>query len=419
LKKILQESYKKLMIEHKVFIIFTLLFLTAIFALENFNQRFWLHDFKVYYLAAKALVEGTPVYGVAFGLSTGFYKYSPFTLLLFTPSLLFDFYTAIVIQFFVITITTVVTFLLIQKIINSYLLNTTLLNINIVLLIALLCVFRHLFRELHLGNLNMIIVCLLSLGLLFTLKSKYILSGIFIGMVVLIKPYFLLLMLPFLIYGKVKTIVSTGLTVIISIIVSFGILGFTKGLSLYQEWLNSMIAHGTYLVSYETIFSLLKSYLFPNIPNIFQVVIILLVTILYLLFFLQLKKEANNNQNKVELNNKSFIIGFFILLSIIPNLLLTDTEHFLFTLPLILYIMNNLFINKNKVEITVFVIFILLYAAFSSDILGNVFTDKIDSLGMLGLGNLCLIGFSLYLLFKNQNTLINNKQIQKKAIENS
>lgn len=413
MNKTYSEFFQKIIIENKYFVSITLFIFTAIFTLENLNDRFWLNDFKVYYLAAKSLVEGTPVYGVSFGLSTGFYKYSPFTLLLFTPGLLFNFSTAIVIQYFVISLSTIASILLIQNIINKYLFNTTLLNKNLILMLAFVCVFRHLFREVHMGNLNMIIVLMLNLGLLFTLKSKYILSGICIGIVVLIKPYFLLLMLPFLIYGKLKTIVSTGLTIVVAVIIPFLIFGFSQGLSLHQNWLNSMLAHNTYLYSYETIFSLLKMYLFTNIPNVFQVIIIATLIIIYLFVFLNLKNKAKSNEKKELLNNSNFIVGFLVLLAIIPNLLITDTEHFLFTTPLILYILNYLFINKNKVETTVFIIIILLYAAFTTDVIGNVFTNKIDSMGMLGLSNLFIIGFSIYIIFKNKipQSLANNSKI--------
>ena len=394
--------FKKLIIENKYFVGITLFIFIAIFALQNYNERFWLYDFKVYYLAAKSLVEGTPIYGVAFGLNTGFYKYSPFTLILFTPALLFNFSTATVIQYFVISFVTIASFLLIQNIISKYIFDTTLLNKNLIMILAFIGVFRHLFREVHMGNVNMIIVLLLNLGLLFTLKSKYILSGICIGIVVLIKPYFLLLMLPLLIYGKLKTIVSTGLTVVVAVIIPFLIFGFSQGLSLHQNWLNSMLAHSSYLFSYETIFSLLKMYLFENIPNVFQVIIIAMVIILFLFVFLNLKNKAKSNEKKELLNNSNFIVGFLILLAIIPNLLITDTEHFLFATPLVLYIINYLFINKNKVENAVFVFIILLYAAFTTDVLGNVFTNKIDSMGMLGLSNLFIIGFSIYIIIKNK-----------------
>jgi len=53
--------------------------------LEVVNGRFWLNDLKVYVMAADALRQGQPVYGLPFGLDTGFYKYAPGVLYLFLP----------------------------------------------------------------------------------------------------------------------------------------------------------------------------------------------------------------------------------------------------------------------------------------------------------------------------------------------
>ncbi|MBK7618262.1 MAG: hypothetical protein IPJ10_02835 [Flavobacteriales bacterium] len=48
-----------------------------LFVLEHVNGRFWLNDFRVYYGAGEALLNGEPLYGVAHGLGTGMFKYAP------------------------------------------------------------------------------------------------------------------------------------------------------------------------------------------------------------------------------------------------------------------------------------------------------------------------------------------------------
>ena len=52
---------KQLVIKNKGFVIFSTLFFILSFIIENINGRFWLNDFKVYYLAAQALLEGKEV----------------------------------------------------------------------------------------------------------------------------------------------------------------------------------------------------------------------------------------------------------------------------------------------------------------------------------------------------------------------
>ena len=55
------------------------------YILQNVNDRFWMNDLVVAYTAAQQLLSGQQIYGKAFGLGSGFYKYSPFTLFLFIP----------------------------------------------------------------------------------------------------------------------------------------------------------------------------------------------------------------------------------------------------------------------------------------------------------------------------------------------
>ena len=55
------------------------------YALEWTNGRAQMADFRVYYDAANALLHSDTLYGKAFGVSSGFYKYSPFACIPFIP----------------------------------------------------------------------------------------------------------------------------------------------------------------------------------------------------------------------------------------------------------------------------------------------------------------------------------------------
>ena len=76
------------------FILFASIIFAAVFIVEKINGRFWLNDFRVYYSAAQALVNHQQVYGIPFGLQTGFFKYSPFVAILFVPYTFFPFEVA-------------------------------------------------------------------------------------------------------------------------------------------------------------------------------------------------------------------------------------------------------------------------------------------------------------------------------------
>ncbi len=414
MKKNFLEILKKTVSENKWFILFSVFFFCLIFTLENINGRFWLYDFKVYYLAAKALVSGNQVYGIPFGLDTGFYKYSPFTLLTFTPYCLFPFFTASCIHFTVISFATILSVLAIQKILTHSVFSINLQKKNLIMSISIICIVRHLFRELHMGNVNIIIVMLLSSGLLLSLKNKSLLSGILIGLAIMIKPYFIILLLPMFFYKKTKTILSVGITILFSISITFLILGFSNSINLHKNWLTAMLGHNSYITSNDTLQSIFNYYFNAGLSNSFQLYVLIFVVITYSLFTLFSKKIQQTLT--IPDNNKQlpFVIGYFVLFAVIPNILLTDTEHFLFSLPLILFLLNYLFISKNYLSVCLFVLLIFFYSGNSSDIMGNELADKIDKMGLLGISNILLIIFSLRVV----SILKNQKLKQKLVLQN-
>ena len=84
---------------HKVYILIMALVFIAFGVIEAVNKRFWLHDFQVYYDAATNFFSGETVYGIPFGLGSGYYKYSPFGLFIFYPLTLVPFSIAKVYYF--------------------------------------------------------------------------------------------------------------------------------------------------------------------------------------------------------------------------------------------------------------------------------------------------------------------------------
>jgi len=381
---------------NKGFVVFSIVLFFLIYILENINHRFWLNDYKVYYEAAKALREGRQVYGIPFGLETGYYKYSPLIAMLFIPFSLLPYYLASSIHYLVIAIVSISVILLSMKMINTYVFKTVPNKSNILMILSLLAIMRHLFRELHLGNLNMIIVFILSLGLLYSFRSKYLYSGICMGLAIMIKPYFLLLIIPFILYKQFRTVWYTGVTLAVSFLIPMIFFGFKDGLGLHQEWFAAMQAHSTYLNSSETIQSIIQYYFYAGLPDIFQLLIIGMVVILYFWYFIFTKSKDIENTDNEYVDSKYMFVGFFCLLAIIPNILITDTEHFLFALPLIVLLIHHLSFTKNYLEIGLFALLILLPSCNTPDLLGHDLANKFDKMGMLGLTNLGIIAFAVY-----------------------
>ena len=112
------------------------------------------------------------------------------------------------------------------------------------------------------------------------------------------------------------------------------------------------------------------------------------------------EKIGNNAKGTGERN---FIIEWFLLMSIIPNVMKTDTEHFLASIPVITFIIYYIAVSKRFWLIPLMVILIFFYGGNSQDALGRDFSSKLFSMGLIGISNLLLILMTmlLYQDFRN------------------
>lgn len=393
------------------FILFSGLIFVLIFCVENINHRFWLNDFRVYYLAAKAFIGDEQVYGISFGLGTGFFKYSPMTLLLFTPYTIVSIQVANIIHFIINASCAIASFLVIEQIIVEHLFVPKTKRTHLLLMIVFFCVLNHLFREVHLGNINMVIVLLLSIALSLVLKSKSITAGFLLALVIITKPYFIFFcLLPLLLHRRIKTILSVFVFLLIFFVVPAVFIGFTKNISLHQQWLSAMFEHSSYLYSNHTIVSLIQFYFYPVIPYKVTYYLIVLVGLLYIIYFWLNNQADNKNSNVSLLKNKSFIIQYFLLIAVVPNLLITDTEHFLFALPLITILVFFLSTSKNYILVGCFILLVFLYGGNSPDLLGKELSSQIENHGLLGLSNLIIILSVIYIYSRNKNKWISENR---------
>jgi hypothetical protein len=377
------------------FIMFATVLLAAIFTIEKINGRFWLNDFKVYYSAAQSLLNGEQVYGTPFGLDTGFYKYSPFVAMLFVPYTFFPYEIAIIIHFLILSAATILSIIILGKLIGRYFQPVKTKTENLLMSLALVCILLHLVRELHLGNINMLLLLLASSGLIFSVQSKDIFSGICVGLAIIIKPYFLVLVLPFLAAGRWRALISIGATAAVSFLIPMLALGYTRNILLYDQWMDSMREHSTYLSSNHTIQSLLNNYFGVQTGKFFFYFLIATIFsgYFFLYFFLR-----NREESSVQFY---FISGYFCLLGLIPNLVITDTEHFLLSLPLIIILLCYVSEKKKPWLIAAFIILVFFYEGNSTDLLGKNLSQRFEEAGLLGISNLIIIGAVLALNFFN------------------
>ena len=356
---------------------------------ETSLNRFDTDDFKVFYLAAKALINGNEVYGVAFGLDTGFYKYSPFTLMLFTGYTLFSYKEASIIHFAIVAISGITSIFLMESIVDKYLFKIKKKNL-LAFIFIFLGILIHLIRDLHMGNTNAILVLLLVLALKLSLESRQIAAGILLALAILTKPYFIILMLPFLLAKKYKVFFSTAISGTVFTLSTGLILGFSESFTLHTQWIQEMLRHSVYLYSPYTIPYLLDYYLGFSALGKIQFPFFGLMILGVSAYFWYQQKSDHSAENMTK-SNRTLIFFYFILIAIIPSLLITDVEHFIFSMPLIAILVYALKKKPNYYLIALMVITILIFGGNSSDLVGNELTLKIKFWGWVGIGNILFI----------------------------
>ncbi len=371
----------------KNFLIFSGLILLFILIIENVNQRFWLNDFKVYYLAAEAFLTHQPVYGEVFGESTGFYKYSPVLLYLFAPATAFGFFTAAIVHY-LITCVALCTGLLVTVRLISEETNWKIKNPTWVLTFSFIALLNHFFRELHLGNVNAILVSVL-VSAFYLYRRKQTASAAFgFALCLLFKPYFILLLIPFLITRQWRLILY-GLAWLAGLIALFFVVrGPAEALSLHKAWFASMLDHNVMLQSANTVPFLIGLLVGAPVPALL-VSGITFVLLLSCWYFLSKKLSSTFSE---------FFL-FVSLLALLPNLLITDTEHFLFSYPLIVFL---IFYGQNadRVFRLALIGVLVMYGANSPEIFGTEVSDALEHHGMLGAANLLLVIMSFWVMRK-------------------
>ncbi len=381
------------------FILFAALILIAFFVLENLNQRFWLNDFKVYYDAAHAFLNDSPVYGVNFSLGSGNYKYSPFVLFEFIPFTFFSFNVAAVLFYFLLTCIIIVSFVFCWKMVCSYVFQDEIKSPNTFLAIMFVCTLNNIQRELHLGNINFIMVTMLIFAMFLMIKQKYIYAGIFLAMVIITKPFFVLLLLLLVLRRQYIALASFAVSLILFLLAPILFVGMQQNILLHKEWIYTMILHADSFPSNTTFDQLIRIHIWQEAPSIFQYIVIVVACILFsaLSIFNQLKENKLKEKEKLVASN--FIIEWFVMIALMPNLFRTDWQHFLMTFPLLMVLLRSIWKEKNYWLVAAFVVLAFFYGGNTEELIGDTISDYLIQSGSIGIANIFIIAFSLVMYF--------------------
>jgi hypothetical protein len=368
----------------KRFTILVVLLCLGYYALEWFNGRAQMADFRVYYDAASALMHGDVVYGKAFGVSSGFYKYSPFACIPFIPLALLPYPIASGLYYLVTTAAIVFFSLRISTYISG---SASSLRLPI---LTGLFLMDHLERELHLGNVNLLLlIALFELYLLLS-SGKERKAGMLYGVVLLFKPHFILL-LPYLLWKRrAEAAAVTGLTLLTGLLLPTVGLGWHGNAQLIQQWLSAMSDHNLALQkSPNTLYGLLNTCFFHGQAGGSLVILTLAAVVGFYVY-----KLYRNDRSEGQTWSRSIRFSeFFLLVALVPNLVHTDTEHFMWVWPLLAFTIHAAMqpsLEQRNLIIGLLVLAFIPFALNSPDIVGRDVQRLFDE-GGLGLANIVLL----------------------------
>lgn len=363
----------------------------AYFVMGKLNGRDQMADFRVYHDAAQCWSSNEPMYGQSFGVSSGFYKYSPIASVPFLPFTLVEYPVSSAMYYILISLLFLV-FTAVLLNYQEYLLHLPRARAWLLVIFSLF-IADHVERELHLGNVNVLLMLFAVFLFISFDKGNKILSGLFLAVVLLYKPHFLILFVWFAWKNEWKILLSCVLFVLAGIFLPAIWTGWSHNLELLGQWFHAVQDHNVHLYeSPNTIYGMINSLVLSHIglkAGFYFVFVMLALIAFSFLFWIRWKKVSSKQFEYLQ---------YFVLIALIPNLVHTDTEHFMWSFPLIAYVWGTM-LNYN-VSNKLFIILMMClafvpYTINSPDIVGRELSKMMDEGGLLGLANLLIISSAI------------------------
>lgn len=355
------------------------------------NGRFHQWDFQVYYGAAADWLSDGEVYGQSYGLSSGFYKYSLTALIPFVPFTFLPYFWASTLYYFVLL------FLMVKmmqkwakwlKCANSYW------SITAVFWMTLVYFGDHLERELFLGNINFLLLVLLMWFWYQIQFAKWKWAGWILAFVCLVKPHFVITLPLVILLKQWDLLKHFGIAILSLFLLPVVFCGPIDFFELNQAWFKTMAAHNAALYQspntfYGIFYSIVSQWISqPKMGYVFVVLLFVGLLILILWFYWQKLIKAN------------LTILFFLIFALVPSLTHTDTEHFLFSMPLFLFILFSIEKTEKVGVIYIALFFAMIPFLFNSpDLIGKKWSLRMDE-GGLGWANFILISLFFIRVFQ-------------------
>ncbi len=368
--------------------IFFILFVTLMEFVEIKNHKFWTNDFEVYYGATKDYFSGNNPYIKNYGLDTGFFKYPPTTLYFFGLAILFKYFFAQIIHILILSISFLISIFLLKKLIFSES-DKTQKSTSGIYFLGFVFIVIHIAREFHMGNVNLILLGLFSFGLWYLKQQKQLYVAIFWSIMVVLKPIVILAFIPLFFFKQWRTMIYMVMLGLLFLAFPIVFSGWNGNILLWKFWFASVAKHGEYLSSENSLTYLTEFYLKIKsawIPSLIGLIVLVSTMVISIL--------------KGRKTNRDIVIWSIVLLAFTPNFFVTDTEHFVLSLPLLLLLVYEIMKTNNIIYWILFVLLVAPFSLNSNDILGRNISDFLDKIGLMGISNIGFICFFLVLYYK-------------------
>ena len=384
------------MLKKYFWILFIVLFSLAALTAEKINSRLYMSEYKVYHRTAKRIVNKENIYSVK---QDGHYvfKYSTTSGIYFIPISFIPLKYAKYIYWLALTILLCIGVNVLYKLIdNKYKIGA---NKNSIIILSIIAVIAHIFRELHLGQVNMLLLVMYITLIYFLQQKSKILFALMLSISVFLKP-FGLIFFPYLLIKKEYKIILTSL-IFIFILALLPLLFYPNWhdfSNLYFDWINelkvelnkkqALLADGNH-----TVFSVFARYtplkfILVNqiIEKVYQALVLIIIGAG---LFIEFRKKNHNSD---------IVYQMILLISIIPLLAFTTYNLFIFELPIILYLIY-FFKDLNITQKIMVVIGCILIGGNIHEITGSALRDYLIGISVYTFGTISLI--TALILFKN------------------
>ncbi len=365
-----------------IFGLFLLIFTTLMVVVEIKNGRFWTNDLKVYYEASIDYFKGNNPFLKRYGLSSGFFKYPPPTLYFFWIYTKLNYFTVQIIHITLSFLAFLVSLILMHKAIFIENKENSNKIYSGILWLAFVFVAIHLVREFHLGNINLFLLFFFVNGLIWLNRNEK-LTALSWTLLVLLKPFLIIVFLPLLFYKKWKLILQLIAVSAFFMLLPLVLMEWTNYIDLWRYWLIAVLKHGEYQVTFDSLSALSENYL--RIKSEWGLSLFFGLIFLSIMFWTIFKKLTF-----------SLLDWLCFFLAFSPTFFKTDTQHFILSLPLILLLLKELINQESWLRWSIFVMLIIGFSLNSNDLLGKNLGKWVTQSGLLGISNIGLMVFFIF-----------------------